>query len=69
MAAEARARTVVLTHITEQFDQPGLRERSEMARIYPGTIIFGEGGMSIPIKSRSPSKLDRGICPGAFFPG
>jgi hypothetical protein len=35
LAAEARARTVVLTHITEQFDQPGLRGRtvSEMARI------------------------------------
>jgi ribonuclease BN (tRNA processing enzyme) len=59
MAAEARAPTVVLTHITEQFDHPGLRERtvSEMAHIYPGTIIFGEDGTSIPIKSRGPLKL------------
>jgi hypothetical protein len=59
MAAGARARTVVLTHITEQFDQRGLRERtfSEMVRILFGTIIFGEDGMSISVKS-GPSKLD-----------
>ena len=59
MAAGARARTVVLTHITEQFDKRG------MVRILFGTIIFGEDGMSISVKSRGPSKLDRGICLGA----
>jgi ribonuclease BN (tRNA processing enzyme) len=61
LAAEAGVRTLVLTHITEQFDRPGLRERviSEMAQIFKGIIIFGEDGMAIPIKgSAEPHRLD-----------
>jgi ribonuclease Z len=52
LAEEARVKTVVLTHVTEQIDQPGVRERivAEMARVYRGNIIFGEDGMQIPIK-------------------
>lgn len=59
LAAQAGVRTLVLTHITEQFDQPGLRERtiSEMAQIFKGTIIFGEDGMPIPIKDSGPHRL------------
>jgi ribonuclease BN (tRNA processing enzyme) len=59
LAHQAGARTLVLTHITEQFDQPGLRERtvSEMATIFKGTIVFGEDGMSVPIKGGGPHRL------------
>jgi ribonuclease BN (tRNA processing enzyme) len=59
LAHQAGVRTLVLTHITEQFDQPGLRERtiSEMAQIFKGAIIFGEDGMSVPIKGGGPHRL------------
>jgi ribonuclease Z len=60
LAAEANVGMLVLTHITGQFDQPGLRERTvcEMAKLFAGMIIFGEDGMSIPIKTLAPTKLD-----------
>ena len=34
----------------------GLRERtiSEMAQVFKGVIIFGEDGMSVPIKGSAP---------------
>jgi ribonuclease BN (tRNA processing enzyme) len=59
LAAEAGVRTLVLTHITKQFDHPGIRERviAEVAEIFKGTIIFGEDGMSIPIKGGAPYGL------------
>ena len=59
LAAQAGVGTLVLTHITEQFDQPGLRERtiSEMAQVFKGVIIFGEDGMSVPIKASAPHRL------------
>ena len=59
LAADARVRTLVLTHITEQFDQPGLRERviSEIAQVFKGTIIFGEDGMSVPFKGSALHRL------------
>ena len=59
LAAEARVGALVLTHIAKQFDQPGLRERvvCEMAQVFKGTIIFGEDGMSIPIKGSAPHGL------------
>jgi ribonuclease BN (tRNA processing enzyme) len=36
LAAEAGVRTLVLTHITKQFDHPGIRERviAEVAEIF-----------------------------------
>ena len=39
--------------------EPGLRERtiSEMAQIFKGAIIFGEDGMSVPIKGGGPHRL------------
>ena len=59
LAAEAGVRTLVITHITEQFDRPGVRERtiSEMAQVFKGTIIFGEDGLSVPINSSAPAHL------------
>jgi ribonuclease Z len=51
IAEEARAKTVVVSHVTEQFDRPGMRERviAEMSRIYRGNIVFGADGMEVPL--------------------
>jgi ribonuclease Z len=51
LGAEANVKTLVITHVTEQIDRPGVRERvlREMAEIYPGNLIFGEDGMEIPM--------------------
>jgi ribonuclease Z len=51
LAQHAGARSVVISHVTEQIDQPGVRERmvAQMAEVYKGHIIFGEDGMQIPL--------------------
>jgi ribonuclease BN (tRNA processing enzyme) len=58
MAARAQVKNLVLTHITEQFDKPGARERviGDIARVFGGNLFFGEDGMEIPIL---PPVLDR----------
>jgi ribonuclease Z len=50
-ALDAGAGTLVLVHITEQVEQPGVRERviHEAAEIFPGRIIFGEDRLDISI--------------------
>jgi len=52
VAQAAGAKTLVLTHMLEQIDQPGIRERllREMMAIYDGDIIWGEDLMEIPVK-------------------
>lgn len=59
LAAEANAKSVVLSHVTEQIDKPGVRERvvSEMAAIYKGHIIFGEDCAEIPVRGPAAAKL------------
>ncbi|RTL48098.1 MAG: MBL fold metallo-hydrolase [Bradyrhizobiaceae bacterium] len=59
LARDAGVGSLVTTHITEQFDRPGIRERviSEMSALYSGTIYFGEDGMEIPLKGPSLDKL------------
>lgn len=59
MAEGAKVKTLVLTHITEQFDRPGVRERvvAEMSRHYSGNIFFGEDGLEIPIAAPTLDKL------------
>ena len=44
LARDSGVKAVVLTHITEQIDQPGVREQviSEVCEIFQGTVIFGE---------------------------
>lgn len=51
MARDANVKSLVLTHITEQFDKPGLRERvvAEMAEVFRGAILFGEDLMGVPV--------------------
>jgi ribonuclease Z len=56
----AQARNVVVSHVTEQMDVPGIRERiiREMSEIYTGNLFFGEDLMKIPVGSPVPAKLE-----------
>jgi ribonuclease BN (tRNA processing enzyme) len=58
LGRKANVKTLVITHVTEQIDQPGVRERvlREMSEIYKGNLIFGEDRMAIPTKV-APAKL------------
>ena len=55
-AAAAGARCLVASHIYNQFDLPGVRERviAEMARIYDGVIVFGEDLMELSADPKTP---------------
>ena len=59
LASRAGVKNLVLTHITEQFDKPGIRERviGQIARVYNGHLYFGEDGMEIPIMQPILDKL------------
>lgn len=60
LAAAARVRNLVLSHVTAQFDRPGMRERvlREVGEVYRGNIYFGEDLMEIPFTSPEASRLD-----------
>jgi ribonuclease BN (tRNA processing enzyme) len=60
LARDANVRNLVISHITEQMDVPGVRERiiREMSEIYAGNIFFGEDLMDIPLTGPRPAKLD-----------
>jgi hypothetical protein len=49
-----------LSHILEQIDQPGVRERviTEMAAEFKGAIIWGEDLMEIPLHGSEPAKME-----------
>jgi ribonuclease BN (tRNA processing enzyme) len=59
LAQKAGVKTLVITHVTEQIDQPGVRERvlREMSAIYDGNLIFGEDLMEIPVKGPAAAAL------------
>lgn len=59
LAASARVKTLVITHVTEQFDRPGVRERviADMSRVYPGSLVFGEDLLEVPVTSPAPAAL------------
>jgi len=52
VARKAGVKTLVLTHMLEQIDQPGIREQiiKEVREIYDGNLIWGEDLMEIPIR-------------------
>ena len=52
-AKQANVRTLVLVHITEQVDGPGIRERIlyEAAQIFDGRIILGEDLLEVPLQA------------------
>lgn len=55
-AASAGARRLVASHIYNQFDRPGVREKviADMAKVYNGIIVLGEDLMEL---SPKPEKL------------
>jgi ribonuclease BN (tRNA processing enzyme) len=56
----ARVRNLVVSHVSEQMDVPGIRERliREMSAIYGGNLFFGEDLMEIPVGAPAPARLD-----------
>jgi ribonuclease Z len=60
LGAAARVRNLVVSHVTEQMDVPGVRERlvREMSAHYAGNLFFGEDLMEIPVGPPVPAKLD-----------
>jgi len=60
LAQNAGVRNLVLSHMTLQFDKPGMRERviREVGELYKGNVYFGEDLMEIPFTSPAPAKLD-----------
>jgi ribonuclease BN (tRNA processing enzyme) len=59
VARDAGVKTLVLSHITEQMDVPGVRERAihEIAEIFPGQVIWGEDGLRFTAGELRPAKL------------
>lgn len=60
IAREAGVKTLVLSHILEQIDQPGVRERviAEMTDVFKGTIIWGEDLMEVPVRGVGPGRME-----------
>ena len=60
LAQAAGVRNLVASHITEQMDVPGVRERliREMSEVFKGNLFFGEDLMEIPVGAPGPRKLD-----------
>ena len=60
VAAQANAKTLVLTHIVPMLDEPGVMERlvSDMRGVYDGNIIVGQDLMNVPLKIQYPPKID-----------
>lgn len=60
LGATAQVKNLVASHITQQMDVPGVKERliREMGEVYPGNLFFGEDLMEIPLESPRPAKLD-----------
>ncbi len=60
LGRDAKVKNLVLSHLTEQMDVPGVRERivREMCEIYDGNLFLGEDLMVIPVDGPSPRKLD-----------
>jgi ribonuclease Z len=58
-ARDAGVDTLVLVHITEQVEQPGVRERvlHEAATIFPGRIIFGEDLLEVSLENRGVERV------------
>jgi ribonuclease BN (tRNA processing enzyme) len=60
LAQSANVRNLVLSHVTSQFDRPGMRERvlREICEVFSGDVFFGEDLMEIPFTSPAAAKLD-----------
>jgi ribonuclease BN (tRNA processing enzyme) len=60
LGSAAGVRNLVVSHVTEQMDVPGVRERliREMCALYSGNLFFGEDLMEIPVGAPAPAKLE-----------
>jgi ribonuclease Z len=60
MAQDAGVRTLVLTHILPQIDQPSIREDivQRIGRVFDGRVIWGEDLMQIDIGSRAVGSIE-----------
>jgi ribonuclease BN (tRNA processing enzyme) len=56
----AAVRNLVASHVSEQMDVPGVKERliKEMSAIYAGNLFFGEDLMEIPVRAPAARRLD-----------
>ena len=57
-AHEGNVRNLVMSHIPDQMDVPGVREKmiSEVSQIFKGSVFWGEDLMEIPIGNPKPLK-------------
>jgi ribonuclease Z len=60
VARQAGVKLLVLTHLLEQIDQPGIRERMlrEMMAIYEGDIILGHDLLEIPLQGPKAYRME-----------
>ncbi len=58
-AQDAGVKTLVLVHMTEQLERPGIRERviHEAAQVFGGNIIFGEDLLDVPLGDITPERI------------
>lgn len=58
-ARDAGAERLVLVHMTEQLDDPGVRERAliEAAGVFRGEIIWGEDLLDVPLGAITPNAM------------
>jgi hypothetical protein len=59
-------KTLVLTHLLAQIDQPAIRERivHEIQQDYDGRVIWGEDRMRIPVRAADVSSIEEPASPG-----
>lgn len=60
LGSAAGVHNLVVSHVTEQMDVPGVRERliREMSALYAGNLFFGEDLMEIPVGAPAPARLE-----------
>lgn len=58
-ARDAGVQTLVLVHLTEQLERPGVRERvvCEAGAVFEGQLVFGEDLMEIPMGQIGPEEI------------
>lgn len=59
LGQKAGVKNLVVSHVLEQMDVPGVRERliTEMTNIYKGNLFFGEDLMEIPVTDPRPAAM------------
>ena len=58
-ARDAKVKTLILVHLTEQLEQPGIRERVlfEAGEVFDGNIIFAEDLLDVPLGEIRPEAI------------